>query len=286
MKNIQRKLAYLIFTISTIHNTQGAHLNQEEIETPTSTESVIQDWYLSKDTVTQIIQESESPLKGMKDLVHIITAFLECDQENVVDYLKNSDEPIISGIIFNFQQKEKPKEVKKAFQRKKFKHCQFTGTFKTCLFGRSKLEKINFSGADLTHTSFWRARLVNINLTNADLAGVILSQVDLTGVNLTAADLFRADLRRANLTTANLFGATLKEANLKRTGLAGADLTGANLRRADLTDADMTDARLTGTILTGAKFSKKSARSTGMTQEELTARGAMITEEDSAGDED
>ena len=158
MKNIQRKLVYLIFTISTIQNTQGAHLSQEAIETTTATESVIQNWYLSKDAVTQSLQESKSLLKDMKDLAHMITSFLECNEENVVDYLKISDEPIVSGIIFNFQQEEKPAMVEGAFEEKTFKHCQFTGTFKACSFERSKLEKINFSEADLTDTSFWDSK--------------------------------------------------------------------------------------------------------------------------------
>ena len=216
MKNIQRKLACLIFIISTIHNTQSTHLSQKEIETTTATESVIQDWYLSKDGVIQSIQESESPLKGMQDLAHMITSFLECDEENVVDYLKNSDEPIISGIIFNFQQKEKAKEVKEAFQEKTCKHCQFTGTFKTCSFDHSTLEKTNFAKADLTDTSFWIAKLVNIDLTDADLTRVVLFKATLIGARLRGAGLTGADLVKAKLRGARLGGANLTGADPNR----------------------------------------------------------------------
>ena len=92
------------------------------------------------------------------------------------------------------------------------------------LADKSRGERADLCGADLSDADLSDADLCGADLSDAGLCGA-----DLCGADLCGADLSDADLYGANLCDANLYGANLCDANLRR-----ADLCGANLRRAIL----------------------------------------------------
>jgi uncharacterized protein YjbI with pentapeptide repeats len=94
----------------------------------------------------------------------------------------------------------------------------------------------DFSGKDLTDSSFTKANLKNSNFKGSNLSGVSffganLEDTNLEGVNLSVATLDSARLVQANLTNANLEGAFAYS-----TQFEGAIITGA-----DFTDVDLTN---------------------------------------------
>jgi len=78
------------------------------------------------------------------------------------------------------------------------------------------------------------ARLNRSDFSGADMSGVILRDAELPGSNLGGASLNQANLAGANLTEANLARADFRNANLRGAVLEGANLTGAKLQQADL----------------------------------------------------
>lgn len=104
--------------------------------------------------------------------------------------------------------------------------------------------QLDLSGAVLSGTDLYYAKLIRAKLTAAKLIRAYLFSADLTGAdlrkaNLADANLRAAVLRKANLDDANLSGADLLEANLEGANLVGVDLTGANLEGANLTRATL-----------------------------------------------
>ena len=85
---------------------------------------------------------------------------------------------------------------------------------------RSKLNFLNFSGADLQYvimrnSSLYGANLKDVNLKKANLSGAYLSCAVLYGANLEGANLEKADMTGANLRGAK-FTIEIREAkNLK-----------------------------------------------------------------------
>src|SRR5688572_8441984 len=136
----------------------------------------------------------------------------------------------------------------------------------------AKLDRTNFSGADLTGASLDGASLVGANLEKASLAcaepdTVMLSDNRVAARCATArgVDLTRARLGNARLWGVDFSGAKLDEAQLDGADLANAVLTGASLSNAHLDRADLTggvqaqganflNASLQGADLTGARL--------------------------------
>lgn len=97
---------------------------------------------------------------------------------------------------------------------------------------------VDFSGQDLTDSSFVRSKLRYGNLSHA---------------NLESVDLFGADLRDSNLEGVNLRNAVLDTARFQR----------ANLTNAILEDASAFNAKFDGAIVTGADFTNVLLRKDG-----------------------
>ncbi|GAB4365470.1 MAG: pentapeptide repeat-containing protein [Elainellaceae cyanobacterium] len=96
-------------------------------------------------------------------------------------------------------------------------------------YDKDYLVEEDFSGRDLTDSSFTLANMRKANLSHADLRGV---------------SLFSAHLEEANLEGANLSGATLDKAHLVK----------ANLKNAILENAFAFNARFNGATIDGADF--------------------------------
>lgn len=103
-------------------------------------------------------------------------------------------------------------------------------------YNKETLVGVDFSGRDLTDSSFTKAVLRNSNLSNTKLAGVSLFGATLERVNLEGADLRGATLDtarflKANLTNAVLEGAFAFNAKFDGSTIDGADFTDVLLRQ-------------------------------------------------------
>jgi uncharacterized protein YjbI with pentapeptide repeats len=92
----------------------------------------------------------------------------------------------------------------------------------------------DFSGRDLTDSSFTKANLKNSNFKGSNLSGVSffganLEDTNLEGVNLSVATLDSARLVQANLTNAILEGAFAYSAQFQDAVITGADFTDVDL---------------------------------------------------------
>ncbi len=81
-----------------------------------------------------------------------------------------------------------------------------------------------------------------------------LLQRDFSGQDLSDSSFTKANLRGANLSKTNLQGVSFFGANLEDTNLEGANLTNATLDSARLVDANLTNANLEGAFAFNAKF--------------------------------
>jgi uncharacterized protein YjbI with pentapeptide repeats len=102
-------------------------------------------------------------------------------------------------------------------------------------YNQMSLMNRDFSGQNLTTSSFTKANLKDSNLRNTDFKGVSLfganlENADLTGADLRGATLDSAKLSRANLTNANLSGAFAFNARFEGVIIDGADFTDVDLR--------------------------------------------------------
>jgi uncharacterized protein YjbI with pentapeptide repeats len=103
-------------------------------------------------------------------------------------------------------------------------------------YNREILTNTDFSGRDLTDSSFTKANLRNSNLSNTKLQRVSFFAANLESTNLEGADLTNATLDSAriiktNLTNAVLEGAFAANANFDGAIIDGADFTDVLLRQ-------------------------------------------------------
>jgi len=88
---------------------------------------------------------------------------------------------------------------------------------------------------------------VDYTLTNQN-------EQDFSGQNLTNTSFAGATGRHANFSGANLHGAILTQAAFPEANFAGADLSGTLMDKVDLSGADLTGAVLSGAIASGSSF--------------------------------
>lgn len=103
-------------------------------------------------------------------------------------------------------------------------------------YNKQILVGVDFSGRDLTESSFTKSILRQSNFSNADLTGVSLFGAHLEGANLAGANLSYSTLdnaifNKANLTNAILEGAFAFHTQFKKAIIDGADFTDAFLRK-------------------------------------------------------
>ncbi|MBU6228466.1 MAG: pentapeptide repeat-containing protein [Cyanobacteria bacterium REEB459] len=113
----------------------------------------------------------------------------------------------------------------------------------------------DFSGQQLTGTSFAAAEMREANFKGADLSRTILTKASFLRANLTSANLSgtfadRVIFDEANLTDARFIDAILTSSSFRSAEIAGADFSGAILDRYQITQlcqyADGTNS-VTGT---------------------------------------
>jgi uncharacterized protein YjbI with pentapeptide repeats len=102
-------------------------------------------------------------------------------------------------------------------------------------YNKEILIEADFSGRDLTDSSFTKANLRQSNFSNSDLTGVSffaanLEAANLEGTNLSNATLDSARLIKTNLTNAILEGAFAANAKFDGAIIDGADFTDVLLR--------------------------------------------------------
>lgn len=132
------------------------------------------------------------------------------------------------------------------------------------------LSEADLSGADLSGANLVKATLNIADLRNAKLVETILIRANLSNVNLTRAGLRGADLTRAILCGADLRDAELVSATLDEAELNGADLRGADLRRADLSGADLSGANFVRANLSEANLSYATCEQANFSNADLT----------------
>lgn len=98
-------------------------------------------------------------------------------------------------------------------------------------YNKEFLVDADFSGRDLTDSSFTKA-----NLRGANLSGTKLQGVSFFGANLEDANLEGADLRNATLDAARMVNANLTNAILEGAFAFNTKLNGATIDGADFTD--------------------------------------------------
>jgi uncharacterized protein YjbI with pentapeptide repeats len=98
-------------------------------------------------------------------------------------------------------------------------------------YNKEFLVEADFSGRDLTDSSFTKA-----NLRGANLSGTNLQGVSFFGANLEAANLEGADLRNATLDAARMVNANLTNAVLEGAFAFNTKFNGATIDGADFTD--------------------------------------------------
>lgn len=141
------------------------------------------------------------------------------------------------------------------------------GTQLGAWFGRSRLDEIDFTAADLhgadfteaslEKTSFRGLDLSQMNFANADCWNADFSGANLTGASFQRGRCWNAKFTGARLVEADFIGTILHMANLDDADLTGAKLLTAQLivvsaRRANFTRADLGLASLVESDLSGA----------------------------------
>jgi uncharacterized protein YjbI with pentapeptide repeats len=101
-------------------------------------------------------------------------------------------------------------------------------------YNKANLMGEDFSGKDLTDSSFDHSNLKNANFSNSNLQGVHLFSSNLDGANFENANLRSADLESSRLTKANFKNAVLEDSFLMNTKFDGADIEGADFTNAML----------------------------------------------------
>lgn len=153
-----------------------------------------------------------------------------------------------------------------------------------------RLNKPNFSGANLRKASFNGLYLRSANFTNADLSQADLSKANLLNANFEGANLQMTKMNQALCSEATVFpegfnstklgvyflapNASLRGVNLSGTDLRGVNLSGADLREANLDGAilDKTDLRyanLSGATLKDAHLREAKLITTDLTKADL-----------------
>lgn len=93
------------------------------------------------------------------------------------------------------------------------------------------LVNVDFSGRDLSDSTFTKANLREANLSHTNLQGV-----SFFGANLESVDLEGADLRNATLDSARFVKANLTHANLEGAFAFNTQFNGATIEGADFTN--------------------------------------------------
>ena len=143
--------------------------------------------------------------------------------------------------------------------------------------GKSRLDEIDFTGAnlgsaDLSGANLTDASLSCANLTNANLAGATLNRADMRGAQLRGACFDHAQMESADFRKATV--AFMGKDNTwsvvgQNQDLAAVSFMNCSLKGAKLNNANLRDANFNGAVLSGASFR-------GATLGNATFEGAVL----------
>jgi hypothetical protein len=100
-----------------------------------------------------------------------------------------------------------------------------------------KLQRVNFSNANLIHSDLSNANLTDANFHEANLGGSKLKDAILKKANFCRSDFYKTDLSGANLAEANLQGAQLAGTSFKKATLKNCKVYGSSAWDIDLVEA-------------------------------------------------
>ncbi|MBL3705055.1 hypothetical protein GI582_20355 [Sulfitobacter sp. BDSS02] len=128
----------------------------------------------------------------------------------------------------------------------------------------NKIQRFNFSGADLKYANLRSSQLQRANLEKPQLQGANfhLTQLQksyLREAQLRGANLLLAQMQGADLQSAHLQNARLEETQLQRANLTGAEMQNTNLRKSLLQGAILDKTQLQGADLSEAQFDASSS---------------------------
>jgi len=155
--------------------------------------------------------------------------------------------------------------------------------------GRTAVERVDFSGFDLTDANFAGSQLAGVRFAMCDL-----TRADFSGANLAGADFNQARLICAIFSEADLSGASFQQAVMDRCEMGGLPVRanesartagaidrfpGANFRINQLGKTvfrlcDLTQANFEGLDLQDCDFGESDLAKANLQRRTLTARGA------------
>ena len=115
--------------------------------------------------------------------------------------------------------------------------------------GLADFRGFNFTGVDLTRSSF-----AGSDLSGANLSETIYQHVFLAGTKMHNANLSAAEFRDSFFNISDMTSATLTNAQFRNSYLKGSILSGANLDKTDFSTSDLTAAVLTECDLSSTKL--------------------------------
>jgi len=160
------------------------------------------------------------------------------------------------------------------------------------------LSGVNLSEADLSGSSFYKAKLIGVNLSGANLKGTSFMDVDLTDAvlddidmpngSISHSNLTRVNAKRANFINCHMWdncyeNAVLSASRFIAAALCDGNFRGANLSSCDFRWADLDYVHFENAILSNAdlRWTKNSywARFEGANMEGIEIEGSPIDDE-------
>jgi uncharacterized protein YjbI with pentapeptide repeats len=125
------------------------------------------------------------------------------------------------------------------------------------LTNKSKLDFLDFSGANCTGTSFIYTKMHNAKFQGATISNSNFGDADLTGANFSGLTMTDVSFSSANLTGANFSKTRIirleySEIDFRDANFTNADFSGANFDYAEYNDADFTGADFTFSKINGS----------------------------------
>ena len=136
---------------------------------------------------------------------------------------------------------------------------------------RGDFRRFNFTGVDLTRTSFAES-----DLSGADLSGTIYNQVFLVAVKLHSANLGTSEFRDSFFNMSDMTSTDLSNARFRNSYLKGSILSHANLYKTDFSTSDLTAAVFTQCDLSSSKLSNADLTCTSLQRPDIKVHFPLL----------